>query len=102
MQFPVIAFLGAYTPPEQLTLQAVKATAAPETFESAIAAAQLLAPGALAAVRDAAQSLKPGKQLGVGAWSQDVSVVGWGERGHGLCVLLAAQRCRLATPVAVG
>lgn len=87
MQFPVSAFLGTYTPPEQLTLQAVQATAAPETFESAIAAAQLLAPGVLAAVRDAAQSLKPGEQLGVGAWSQDVSVLVAGRRGApSLCV----------------
>lgn len=39
------AFLGSYIPPDQLTKAAVSTAAAPETFENAIAAAELLAPG---------------------------------------------------------
>lgn len=47
LQYPVSAFLGTYIPPDQLSLANVRATAAPETFESAIASAELLAPGVL-------------------------------------------------------
>jgi hypothetical protein len=52
LQFPVSAFLGSYIPPAQLTLETVRSTAAPETFESAIANAQLLAPGVLGKLLD--------------------------------------------------
>lgn len=47
LQFPVSAFLGSYIAPDQLTLATVRSTAAPETFESAIATAEILAPGVL-------------------------------------------------------
>lgn len=45
LQYPVNAFLGSYIPPEQLTRDAVSTAAPPETFEAAIASAELLGPG---------------------------------------------------------
>jgi hypothetical protein len=103
VQYPINTFLGSYIPPEQLTLQNVRATAAPETFESAIATAQLLAPGVLAAVRDTAQNLQPGQQLSVGAWSQTVSAVkvAGGEHTVLVCCWLAGEM-QAGTTVAMG
>jgi hypothetical protein len=45
LQYTVTSFLGSYIPPGQLSLSALKATAGPQTFESAIANSGLLAPG---------------------------------------------------------
>lgn len=68
------AFLGPYTPPEQLTRRALRQPSPAGAFEGAITNANLLAPGVIEAIRDAVGALRRGEQRGVGAWSSNVSL----------------------------
>ncbi|WIA31484.1 hypothetical protein OEZ86_002377 [Tetradesmus obliquus] len=70
---PLDSFLGPYLPPQQLSQQQLQqADSGNGSFAGVIANAGILIPGAADAVEDAFRSLKPGQQLGIGAWSNAI------------------------------